>query len=702
VARTRPKVIRRQSMEKKGSFLKRISLAVLLLLALFVPNGRAEWVSVDPPAVSAAWVLNGVHFPSAAEGWAVGTDTTGKKGVLLHWTNASWKLVTAPDAGSTDWGLNGVHFTSATEGWAVGTDNVGKKGVLLHYLKGIWTKVDLPATVNVSPDWGLNAVQFISATEGWAVGTDNDGTKGVFLQYLKGNWTKAVVGTVSNSWSVEGLRMISSSGGWAVGRDVYNNKGLVLQYTGSWAKVTLDSSIVNSSNWRLWDVGVQGKNVYAVGEDTAGGKGVILQYVNKTWSAATGIPAITDKWSVSGLFFLASGEGWFVGENGTQKTGLVLRYNGAWEVMDLPQSLDNWSLSASHFTSSMEGWAVGQTGQGTTSQEGVLLHYVIPEITPKPSQVSFKKVTLGANKELTVNVKNTGTGNLFNITIDPLDPPFYLDTDECTGQVIAPQESCRVIYRFSPSEVGDVEVTSRIYSNAPANNPALLYLQGTGLVGEVPTITVDEPEDGHSFSACSYFSLPTFTWALTGSVKTLEILFSTDSAFATVPVRIKAKTDATSYTPSTSVWKKVLLLGDAAVDGTVYWMMVGTLPDKTYVESETFSLTVDDAQAVANPQLSPVSQSEVPTLSWQNNCATKFTAWFSNDDGSKTKGLSFKVKNPLDNGGAFSTVLSESQWNAIRGVVKDTAGETINWTVESWDALKRTAETGEQQFILEP
>jgi hypothetical protein len=688
--------------------MKGISVTVFLLLAFLIPEGRAEWVPVDPPTVSTAWVLNGVHFPSAAEGWAVGTDTAGKKGVLLHWINKSWTSVAAPDAGSTDWGLNGIHFTSATEGWAVGTDNAGKKGVLLHYLKGIWTKVDLPGTVTVSADWGLNAVQFISSTEGWAAGTDNAGKKGVFLQYLRGTWAIAAKTTVSNDWTVESVRMSSSSGGWAVGRDAIATKGVILQYAGTWTKVTLNSSIVSSSNWRLWDVGVQGKNVYAVGEDTAGSKGVILQYVNKTWSAATGIPAITDKWSLSGLFFLASGEGWVVGENGTQKTGLALHYvsdgsSGHWEeVTDLPPSLDNWSLSAVHFTSSMEGWAVGQTGQGTTSQEGVLLHYVVPEITPRPSQVSFKKVTLGANKELTVNVKNTGTGNLFNITIDPLDPPFYLDTDECTGQVVSPQESCRVIYRFSPTEAGDVDTTSLIYSNAPANNPAYITLDGTGVAGVVPAVDLVAPANETSFSACSYFSPPTIRWALTGSIKTLEILFSTDSAFATAPVRVKAKVDATDLALSTSVWKKVLLLGDGALDGTVYWMMVGTLPDKTYVESETFSLTVDDAQAVVNPQLSPVSQSGLPALSWQNNCATTFKVWFSNDDGSKTKGLSFKVKNPQDNGGEFSTVLSESQWKAARGVVKDAAGETITWYVESWDVLKREAKTDSMEFVLEP
>ena len=73
----------------------------------------------------------------------MGTDNVGKKGVLLQWTNKFWDSITPPDAGSTDWVLNGVHFTSAAEGWAVGTDNVGKKGIALHFLNKTWTKVDL-------------------------------------------------------------------------------------------------------------------------------------------------------------------------------------------------------------------------------------------------------------------------------------------------------------------------------------------------------------------------------------------------------------------------------------------------------------------------------------------------------------------------------------------------------------------------------
>ena len=59
-------------------------------------------------------------------------------GVLLHCSKGRWTSVTPPSASG---GLNGIHFTSAAEGWAVGGEESGGGG-LFHYSNGTWTSGD--------------------------------------------------------------------------------------------------------------------------------------------------------------------------------------------------------------------------------------------------------------------------------------------------------------------------------------------------------------------------------------------------------------------------------------------------------------------------------------------------------------------------------------------------------------------------------
>ena len=130
----------------------------LLFLLFSCSLVHAQWTSVTPPTVSGDWWLDGIHFTSPNEGWAVGGSSSGENnriGVLFHYQNGTWTSVTPPAVSET-WLLNGVYFTSPDEGWAVGwTDdytNTTSTGVLLHYQNGSWTSVTPPA---VSNNWLL-------------------------------------------------------------------------------------------------------------------------------------------------------------------------------------------------------------------------------------------------------------------------------------------------------------------------------------------------------------------------------------------------------------------------------------------------------------------------------------------------------------------------------------------------------------------
>jgi hypothetical protein len=90
-------ITKRGSYEKKmflahkRSFLSGILIPILLIT---VSPAHAEWTVVTPPNVSSDWGLAGVQFISSAEGWAVGQDSTNKKGVLLHFSEGAWTSVT--------------------------------------------------------------------------------------------------------------------------------------------------------------------------------------------------------------------------------------------------------------------------------------------------------------------------------------------------------------------------------------------------------------------------------------------------------------------------------------------------------------------------------------------------------------------------------------------------------------------------------
>jgi hypothetical protein len=182
------------------------------------------------------------------------------------------------------------------------------------------------------------------------------------------------------------------------------------------------------------------------------------------------------------------------------------------------------------------------------------------------------------------------------------------------------------------------------------------------------SITLQSPSDGTTFGACSLYSLTTFSWMAGGTFKIYEIQFSMDDSISSIPVKVKATAKQVSVTSST--WKRVLSIPG----GAVYWRVVGSLANRKTATSEVFSIIVKVAQPVEGQTISPTSRTSLPTLSWGNNCNTKFEE--------------------------FTKVLTSGQWMAIRRVVRDTSGSTIYWYVESWDGLGRYNKTEVMNFLL--
>ena len=194
------------------------------------------------------------------------------RGLLLHYSNGAWTSVAPPFVTNETWTLEGVHFTSESEGWAVGrvwwADQ--SPGVLLHYLNGQWSKVDPPA---VSAQWVLSAVHFTSSTEGWAVGkdfTNQSGCiaplfgRGVDLRRLSGGRERP-----------HGSSFHLAREGWAVGGGRYGGNTLLHYSGGTWSSVDPPEG-----TWTLWDIHfpTPGEG-WIVGRNEETGTGALLHYM---------------------------------------------------------------------------------------------------------------------------------------------------------------------------------------------------------------------------------------------------------------------------------------------------------------------------------------------------------------------------------------------------------------------------------------
>lgn len=364
----------------RNSFSKWVLIFILPLIILLSSQSpvHGQWTSVAPPVGSGDWMLYAVHFTSDTEGWAVGYDSSVPNvttGVLLHYQNEAWEVVTPPTVVTANWCLYGVHFPSANEGWAVGWGSIDPNatGALLHYQNGAWEVVTPPT---VSDYWNLYAVHFTSATEGWAVGLDDVNGTGVLLHYEGDSWTAATPPALAFAWSLNGVHLTSATEGWAVGRDYVNFKGFLLHYqNGNWSSVAPPNV---GTDWYLTGVHfTSATEGWAVGYDKANTRGVLLRYQNGNWTSVSP-PTVGGSWDLYAVHFTSANEGWAVGNSWDSQngTGALLHYrNGTWTSVTPPTISEAWGLEGVHFTSSGKGWAVGSD---SINHKVVLLQYSGP------------------------------------------------------------------------------------------------------------------------------------------------------------------------------------------------------------------------------------------------------------------------------------------------------------------------------------
>jgi len=103
-------------------------------------------------------------------------------------------------------------------------------------------------------------------------------------------------------------------------------------------------------------------------------------------------------------------------------------------------------------------------------------------------RLPFQDLTEGRSSFTGAEIVNRGDADLTLGMIgeaNPLAPPFAIDFDECTGQVLSPGESCRLEVTFSPQATGAFQDAFDIPSDDPDEAALTVSVSGRGLSPQV-------------------------------------------------------------------------------------------------------------------------------------------------------------------------------------------------------------------------
>ncbi len=136
------------------------------------------------------------------------------------------------------------------------------------------------------------------------------------------------------------------------------------------------------------------------------------------------------------------------------------------------------------------------TVSGTGTPDAVPNIAVTDSVAPaSDNQIAFGSIVLNQTGTQTVTVANTGTANLTLGQVamaNALAAPFSIASDGCSGEVLAPAQSCLVQVEFQPTAVGTFSDSLDIPSDDPDTATVTVSVSGVGAPIPVPDIVVSD------------------------------------------------------------------------------------------------------------------------------------------------------------------------------------------------------------------
>jgi hypothetical protein len=109
-----------------------------------------------------------------------------------------------------------------------------------------------------------------------------------------------------------------------------------------------------------------------------------------------------------------------------------------------------------------------------------------------PAALNFGSIAEGATAQLMLTVTNSGTVPVTGITtsLSGVNASDFAVTVPCAQSTLTPGQSCNMTVAFTPSSVGQRNVTLAVNSSDP-NGPQLVALSGNGVQGGSFLLTVN-------------------------------------------------------------------------------------------------------------------------------------------------------------------------------------------------------------------
>lgn len=300
--------------------------------------------------------LNTVHFTDNSNGWSAGN-----LGTLLYTTNSgtSW---TTQSINTTE-NINCIRFVNSVTGWVVGNNGT----VFKTTNRGInWNQLNISSQ-------NLRSVFFIDEVTGWIVG---DST--TILKTTDGgaSWVSQ---SDLTSFTIFSVFFINSNTGWIA------YKGGVLKTTNggtTWKVVNITArefhSVYFLDEMTGWVVG----SVYSIYKSTDGGESWGQEALAKRPDNGDSPPAI-----YTSVYFQNADTGWYtVSHSLGGRISKTLNGGSNWGT-DFPSTM-NESLYSMFFVNSGDGWAVGENGTILHTSRGIFTGISGNISTPKTISLS--------------------------------------------------------------------------------------------------------------------------------------------------------------------------------------------------------------------------------------------------------------------------------------------------------------------------